>query len=166
MLGQFAFGFLVAAVTLGGIYLGQAVSVAQSGGADSGGYAAHDGDSGDFHTDLFAIPHVDENGIVGYLTGRFVVRTNPEQAAASRMPIDTLIFDSLSRHFYAQAGAFATATGWSRLRESLEDLRTLANETAGAEVVAEVLIEQLDYFSKEDVRMGDEQEFGPSAEIE
>jgi hypothetical protein len=38
----------------------------------------------------------------------------------------------------------------------------MANEAAGRPVVAEVLIEQLDYFSKDDIRMGDEQSFSPA----
>ena len=166
MFGQLAFGLWVAAVTLAGIYFGQSVAasphsaeIAAAGG--HGGHGGHGAASPDFHTDLFAIPHVDKTGIAGYLTGRFTIETDPAQAATLRIPLNTLVFDSLSRHFYAEAGAFATSKGWENLTETLDGLRDQLNETAGRPLVTEVLIEQLDYFSKEDIRMGEEQSFTP-----
>lgn len=169
MLGQIAFGLWVAAVTLAGIYAGQNVAVSDGSAAheadNSGAHGASPGFN-EFRTDLFAIPHLEKSGIVGYLTGRFTIRTVAAEEAEMKIPLNTLIFDSLNRHFYAEAGSFATSEGWERLRESLASLRAMANETAGREVVAEVLIEQLDYFSKDDIRMGEGQSFAPATKEE
>lgn len=161
MLGQLAFALWVAAVTLAGVYFGQSVSAAPQSHETGGGHGGHGSIYNEFHTDLFAIPHIDKSGIAGYLTGRFTIKTVAAEEAALKIPLNTLVFDSLSRHFYSEAGAFATSAGWENLRETLEGLRVMANETAGRPVVAEVLIEQLDYFSKDDIRMGDEQSFSP-----
>jgi hypothetical protein len=166
MLGQIAFALWIAAVTLGGVYLGQSLSAGpEMHGAETGD-GGHGSRYNEVQTDLFAIPHIDKSGIAGYLTGRFTIKTVAAEEAALKIPLNTLIFDSLSRHFYAEAGAFATSAGWERLRETLGELRSRINDTAGRQVVAEVLIEQLDYFSKEDIRMGDEQTFSPAKKEE
>lgn len=166
MLGQLAFALWIAAVTLGGVYFGQSVSAGPQSEHAGGAHGGRGSMYNEFHTELFAIPHIDKTGIAGYLTGRFTVKTVAVEEAALKMPLDTLILDSLSRHFYAEAGAFATSAGWENLQKTLDELRDMANETAGRQVVSEVLIEQLDYFSKEDIRMGDGQSFTPAtAEI-
>lgn len=164
MLGQLAFALWIAAVTLAGVYLGQNAASSGDSEMQEAGGGGHGTSSlyNEFHTDLFAIPHIEKTGIAGYLTGRFTIKTIAAEEAALKIPLNTLIFDSLTHHFYAEAGAFATSAGWERLRETLDELRAIANETAGREVVAEVLIEQLDYFSKDDIRMGDEQSFSPA----
>ena len=104
MIGQLAFAVWVATVTLAGIYFGQ-----QYTGGSTHGEAAAESHvrHNDFRTDLFAIPYVDETGIVGYVTGRFTVKTVASQEAGLTIPLPTLIFDALSRHFYAEAGELA-----------------------------------------------------------
>lgn len=166
MFGQLAFALWIAAVTLAGVYFGQNASAMSQTQVAGGGHGGHGSRYNEFRTDLFAIPHVDKTGISGYLTGRFTIKTVAAEEAALRIPLNTLIFDSLSRHFYSEAGAFATSSGWEHLPETLDGLRSLVNETAGRPVVAEVLIEQLDYFSKDDIRMGDEQSFSPAVKSE
>ncbi|MFZ2103449.1 MAG: hypothetical protein WAU86_23090 [Oricola sp.] len=171
MIGQIAFALWIATVTLAGIYFGQSLSAtpadqgasAEAGGS-SGGHGG--GSTAEFQTDLFAVPYVDKNGLQGYLTGRFTLKTVPAGVAALKIPLSTLIFDALTSHFYSEAGPLSTSTGWSRLRESLDELRDLVNETAGHEVVAEVLIQQLDYFARDDIRMGDEKSFAPAVKTD
>jgi F420-0:gamma-glutamyl ligase-like protein len=156
MIGQLAFAVWIATVTLAGIYFGQ-----QYTGGSAHGEAAAESHvrHNDFRTDLFAIPYVNETGIVGYVTGRFTVKTVASQEAGLMIPLPTLIFDALSRHFYAEAGELAKPEGWTRLRESLAELRDIANESAGRDVIAEVLIEQLDFFPKDSVRMPGNERF-------
>lgn len=166
MLGQIAFALWIAAVTLAGVYFGQNAPASSQAHGSGGGHGGHNSLYGEFHTDLFAIPHIEKTGIAGYLTGRFTIKTVAAEEAALRIPLNTLIFNSLSRYFYSEAGAFATSSGWEHLPETLDGLRNLVNETAGRPVVAEVLIEQLDYFSKDDIRMGDEQSFSPATKAE
>ncbi|WP_223478927.1 hypothetical protein [Oricola indica] len=159
MIGQVVFGLWVAAVTLGGIYLGQ--QMAPEPAAD-GTVAVDHTRYNDFKTDLFAIPYVNETGIVGYVTGRFTVKTVAREEAALGLPLNTVMLDALSRHFYAEADKLAHPDGWSRLRESMQRLREIANETAGREVVADVLIEQLDFFDKNSVRVPGDSRFESS----
>ena len=161
MIGQLVFAVWIAGITLAGIYFGQQfIDVPAHGDATAESHVRHN----DFRTDLFAIPYVNETGIVGYVTGRFTVKTVASQEAGLMIPLQTLIFDALSRHFYAEAGALASPEGWTRLRESLAELRDTANETAGRNVVAEVLIEQLDFFPKDSVRMPGDERFESTSE--
>lgn len=159
MIGQVVFGLWVAAVTLGGIYFGQ--QMAPEPAAD-GTVAVDRTRYNDFKTDLFAIPYVNETGIVGYVTGRFTVKTVAKEEAAMGLPLNTVILDALSRHFYAEADELAHPAGWTRLRESMQRLREIANETAGREVVADILIEQLDFFDKNSVRVPGDARFESS----
>jgi len=149
MIGQVLFALWVAAVTLGGIYFGQQVTPeASADGTVMESRVRYN----DYKTDLFAIPYVNESGIVGYVTGRFTVKTVAAEEAALALPLDTLILDALSRHFYAEADLLAHPSGWTNLRESMAKLEDIANRSAGREVVADILIEQLDFFDKDSVR--------------
>jgi hypothetical protein len=161
MIGQILFALLVAGATLTGIYFGQQYS--ETSGDSAPAHEAHVGFN-DFRTDLFAIPYVNETGIVGYVTGRFTVKTVASKESGLMIPLQTLIFDALSSHFYAEAGALATPVGWTRLRQSLDELRDVANKTAGRDVIAEVLIEQLDFFPKDSVRMPGDARFESTSE--
>ena len=151
MIGQVAFAVWIAAITLGGIYFGQQMTPEPAPGdiAAAGNYVRHN----EYKTDLFAIPYVSETGIVGYVTGRFTVQSVASEEAALQVPLNTIILDALSRHFYAEADALARPEGWTKLGESMQKLRDIANETAGSEVVAAILIQQLDFFNKDSVRV-------------
>lgn len=149
MIGQVLFAVWVAAVTLAGIYFGQQLGPQPS--AD-GTIAQNHVRYNDYKTDLFAIPYVNESGIVGYVTGRFTVKTVATEEARLKLPLNTIILDALSSHFYGEADLLAHPSGWSNLRESMTKLKDTANETAGRDVVASILIEQLDFFDKDSVR--------------
>lgn len=159
MIGQVFFAVWIAAVTLGGIYFGQQLAPEPS--AD-GTVAESQVRYNNFKTDLFAIPYVNETGIVGYVTGRFTIKTVASEEAALQIPLNTVILDALSRHFYSEADELARPTGWKNLRASMAGLREIANETAGRDVVAEVLIEQLDFFDKDSVRVPGDARFESS----
>jgi hypothetical protein len=70
-------------ITLGGIYFGQQLVPEPS--AD-GTVAQSHVRYNNFKTDLFAIPYVNETGIVGYVTGRFTVKTVASEEAAMQIP--------------------------------------------------------------------------------
>lgn len=151
MFGQVAFALWIAAVTLGGIYFGQ--QMAPEPTAETQAAAEARVRYSDYKTDLFAIPYVSDTGIEGYVTGRFTVKSVASEVAALQVPLNTIILDALSRHFYAEADSLSRPEGWTRLRESMEELRDIANETAGRKVVAAILIQQLDFFDKNSVRV-------------
>lgn len=150
MIGQIVFAAWIAAVTLGGIFFAQQLAPKPS--AD-GTVVESRIRYNDYKTDLFAIPYVNETGIVGYVTGRFTVKTVAAEEANLMVPLNTIILDALSRHFYAEADQLAKPAGWTNLGVSMAKLRDIANNTAGREVVADILIEQLDFFDKNAVRV-------------
>lgn len=164
MFGQVFFALWVAGVTLAGVYFGQHVPLAS--GDDASAASRDNVRYNDFRTDLFAIPYNDGKAVVGYVTGRFTIKTVESEEAALDIPLRTLMLDALSSHFYKEAADLATPVGWSRLRESLAELRDAANETAGRDVVAEVLIEQLDFFPKDAVRMPGDARFEETMDAE
>jgi hypothetical protein len=60
---------------------------------------------------------------------------------------------AMNQHFFSEGEILANPQGWTGLRRSLDELKAKANETAGRDVVMEVLIDQLDFFEKDEVRM-------------
>ncbi|TCD16231.1 hypothetical protein [Oricola cellulosilytica] len=148
MIRPFVFAVWVVAITLGGVYAGQALT--SSSGISAAG---KNGSYGIYKTELMGFPYVGDRGVVGYATARFTVKTDPAAVAASRLPIELVVHDALNRHFYEKAGTLSRPSGWSNLRESMAEVRELANRTAGRKIVSEVMIEQLDFFNKDEVRM-------------
>ena len=153
MIPQVLFAFFVAAVTLGGVYAGQMVSSGHD--VDQAGMDAHP-DFDFYKTDLVAIPYVHGNDIVGYIIGRFTIKTDTAKLAHAKLPVQAVVSDALNRHFFGEGGSLSSPVGWTQLRKSLADLRDLANESAGDAVILEVLIDQLDFFEKDEVRMPSE----------
>jgi hypothetical protein len=153
MIPQVLFAFVVAAVTLSGVYAGQKI-----GAPDMADQAEMDAqpDFDFYKTDLVAIPYVHGNDIVGYIIGRFTIKMDRAKLVHATLPVEVVVSDALNRHFYEEGEALSSPAGWTKLRKSLADLRDLANESAGDTVVLEVLIDQLDFLEKDEVRMPSE----------
>ena len=149
MIAQLAFSLWIAAVTLAGIYFGQNSSFM------SGDVMMVDGlptRTGVVKTNLVAFPYISERGLVGYLMTRFTIRTNLAHEDTMDIPSDIIIFDALNRHFFAEAGKLSTPEGWTDLQRSMEALRQDINDSAGRDLAIAVLIEQLDFLGKDEVR--------------
>ncbi|WP_421855144.1 hypothetical protein [Oricola sp.] len=149
MIKQLLFGLWIAGITLAGTYAGQSMAVA--GG--SGDKAAAAVRTNVFKTDLVAFPYIGEAGLVGYLMTRFTFRIDANLEKKLAIPMDMVIYHAMNGHFFAEAGKLATPRGWSDLRQSLDSLRDAANDVAGKKLVVDVLVEQLDFFDKDQVRV-------------
>lgn len=148
MIRPIVFAVWIVLVTLGGVYAGQALTSSSHMSA-----AGKAGSYGTYTTELMGFPYVGDESVIGYATARFKVRTNTAAVAASRLPVELVIHDALNRHFYEKAGTLSRPSGWSTLRDSMADVRDMANRTAGGQIVSEVMIEQLDFLKKDEVRM-------------
>jgi hypothetical protein len=156
MIQQLFFGTWIAAVTLAGIYFGQGFSMSSGDVVTVDGVAVK---TGVFKTNLVAFPYINETGLVGYVMTRFTLRTNEDMAKTSPIPVDLVIYDTLNSHFFAEAGKLSTPQGWGDLQSSLDGMRDRANKLAGGNLIVDVLIEQLDFFDKDQVRVPAEVRF-------
>lgn len=152
MIPQALFGLWVAGVTLGAVVVGQgyATPPAQADGAehvDTGNYRY-------FQTDLVGAPVIADGKIVGYLIGRFTVKVDQDREAGRSELIEELVHDAANSHLIESGERINEPDGWHALTSTIEEIADRANEGAGHQpVVAEVLLDQLDYFDKDSVRM-------------
>lgn len=103
-------------------------------------------------TEIVSVPVVKDGRIEGYFLTRLVYAIEPEKLAKLSVPAEALIIDQVYTYVYGNPDLdFAD-------RESLDldafraGIRKKINEKVGEELVHEVLVEQVDFLSKEEIR--------------
>jgi flagellar basal body-associated protein FliL len=98
------------------------------------------------------VPLIDKGTISGYFLGRISFMMDKEKIKSVELPMTELMTDQLFTLLVGNKmvdlgnpGAFDLETFRSRIKEDM-------NKKLGDAMVAEVLVEQLDYMSKEDIR--------------
>jgi hypothetical protein len=102
--------------------------------------------------EAITVPMIADGNIAGYFIGRISFMMDKAKAKDIKLPITELMTDQLFTLLVgnkmvdlSKPGAFDLAKFKSTIKDSM-------NEKFGDQVVAEVLVEQLDYMSKEDIR--------------
>lgn len=103
-------------------------------------------------TDMLSVPVVKGGEVVGYFLSRFVYAIEPEKLKKLSLPADTLLVDQLYTYLFSNPQIdFADPAGLD-VAAMRTELRDSINERVGADLVHEVLIEQIDYLTKEQIR--------------
>lgn len=142
-------GVWVCAVTLGAVYFSVQMATAPASGDEAGEKKASlelvKGES-------ITIPVINDGGVNGYFLSRISLRVDKEKMAKIELPATQLMTDELfsllsgsSMVNIANISTFDPDAFKQRIREGL-------NKRLNDEVVKDVLIEQLDYLSKADIR--------------
>lgn len=142
-------GVWVCAVTLGAVYFSVQMATAPSSVDEAGAKKASlqlvKGES-------ITIPVINDGGVNGYFLSRISLRVDKDKMAKIELPATQLMTDELftllagsSMVNIANISTFDPDVFKQRIREGL-------NKKLGDEVVGDVLIEQLDYLSKADIR--------------
>lgn len=142
-------GVWVCAVTLGAVYFSVQMATAPAPGDETGAKKANlqlvKGES-------ITIPVINDGGVNGYFLSRISLRVDKDKMAKIELPATQLMTDELftllagsSMVNIANISTFDPEAFKQRIREGL-------NKRLDDEVVEDVLIEQLDYLSKADIR--------------
>ncbi|MCJ8520830.1 hypothetical protein ABID21_003754 [Pseudorhizobium tarimense] len=98
------------------------------------------------------IPVISNGMVTGYFLGRFSFMMDKEKIKGAELPMTELTTDELFTLLVGDKmidlgnpGAFDLETFRTRIKDDM-------NHRLGDDMVAEVLVEQLDYLSKEDIR--------------
>ncbi|MDZ7927808.1 MAG: hypothetical protein U5L46_12325 [Agrobacterium sp.] len=141
-------GVWVCAVTLGAVYFSVQMATAPSSGDEAAKKASLQLVKGESIT----IPVINDGGVNGYFLSRISLRVDKEKMAKIELPATQLMTDELftllagsSMVNIANISTFDPEVFKQRIREGL-------NKKLGDDVVGDVLIEQLDYLSKADIR--------------
>jgi flagellar basal body-associated protein FliL len=103
-------------------------------------------------TDVISVPLVHEANVQGYFLSRLVYTVDPKELAKLVVPADALITDVVYSYVYSNPVIDFTNAKSLDLDGFREGIRKSINAKVGQDLVKEVLIEQIDYLSKNDIR--------------
>jgi flagellar basal body-associated protein FliL len=142
-------GIWVCAITLGAVYASVQMSLPSAPVDET---AAKNASLTLVKGEPITIPVIGDGAINGYFLGRISLRMNKEKMAGLHLPVTELMTDELftllagtSMINLAKVSTFDVEEFKKRIREGL-------NKKLNDEIVEDVLIEQLDYLSKDDIR--------------
>jgi hypothetical protein len=103
-------------------------------------------------TEILSVPVTGKGGLEGYLLARLVYTVDPEEFRRLSVPADALFSDELYSFVFSNRDL-----DFSRIRELDVDairagLRDRINARLGEELVHEVMISQVDFLSKNEIR--------------
>ncbi len=146
--------FVVAAIWICVVTIGAMVYSFQSSAAkpEPGSEPAFFGGLDYVKTEVFSVP-VLQNGVInGYFIGRFVYTVEPEKLAKLSIPAETLIVDEVYTYLFSHPEIDFSKTDIVDIDALRTGIRDSINKRVGDTLIHEVLVEQIDYLSKADIR--------------
>ena len=98
------------------------------------------------------IPVISEGAITGYFLGRVSFMMDKEKIKGVKLPMTELTTDELFTLLIGNKMVDLSKPGAFDLEKFRSNIKDSLNKKLGDGLVAEVLVEQLDYLSKEDIR--------------
>jgi hypothetical protein len=103
-------------------------------------------------TDVLSVPVLRQGGIAGYFLTRLVYTADPVDLKRLSVPADVLLTDQLYTFLYANPGVDFTQIESIDLDGFRNNLRDSINKRIGEELVHDVMVEQIDFLSKQEIR--------------
>ena len=103
-------------------------------------------------TDIVSVPVLHEGRINGYFLTRLVYTVEPEKAARLSVPADALIVYQVYSYIYGNPELDFASHETLDLDAFRDGIRKKINEKIGEDLIHEVLVEQVDFLSKEEIR--------------
>jgi hypothetical protein len=103
-------------------------------------------------TDIVSVPVLHEGQIGGYFLTRLVYTVEPEKAAKLSVPAESLIVDKVYYNNYGNPELDLMSHETLYLDAFRDGIRKKINEKVGEELIHEVLVEQVDFLSKDEIR--------------
>lgn len=103
-------------------------------------------------TDIISVPLVRNSTVEGYLLTRLVYTVDPAQIKKLSIPAEALFTDQVYSYLYTNPQIdFANKTDLD-INAFRSNIRDTINARVGEKVVHEVLVDQIDFLTKEDIR--------------
>lgn len=103
-------------------------------------------------TDIISVPLVRDARIDGYFLTKLVYTVEPEQIKKLSIPAEALITDQVYSYLYANPQIDFTRKETVDLDAFRAAIRDTINARVGAPLVHEVLIDQINFLAKEEIR--------------
>jgi len=140
----------ICAVTVGSIFF--AFSAPKSTGGEEPKAAPYFGGLDYVKTDVLSVPLIKQNSVQGYFLARFVYTVDPGRMGAMSVPLENILIDQAFSYIYDSPLVDFTRTDRLDLDAFRNELRDSINARVGEKLIHEVLIEQVDYLSKQEIR--------------
>lgn len=103
-------------------------------------------------TDVLSIPLIRGSAVQGYFITRLVYTVDPEKLAKMSVPADSLIVDQVYQYIYSNPQLDFAQYETLDLEAFKTGIKDAINARIQEPVINEVLVEQIDYLSKEEIR--------------
>lgn len=146
--------FLIAALWVSAVTVGAAFWSAQPPASAAPGEAEPPllGGLDYVKTEVIPVPVLREGKIAGYFLARLVYTVEPEEMKKLSVPAETLITDQVYTYLYGNPQTDFTDIEKLDVDAFRNGLRDSINKRVGETFVHEVLIDQIDFLSKSDIR--------------
>lgn len=103
-------------------------------------------------TDVISVPVLTDGVIEGYFLARLVFTAEPSRLKSLSVPAQTLIVDQVYSYLYGNPQADFTRVKTLDLDAFRRGIRDSINQRVGLNLIHDVLVEQVDFLSKQEIR--------------
>jgi hypothetical protein len=103
-------------------------------------------------TEMVSVPVLKDGRIDGYFLTRLVYTIEPAMLAKLSVPLDALLIDETYSYVFGNPGLDFVGHKSIDLDAYRKGLRERINGRIGAELIHEVMVEQVDFMSKDEIR--------------
>lgn len=103
-------------------------------------------------TDIISVPELKGGKVAGYFLTRLVYTVDPVEVKKLVVPAESLLMDQVYTYLYANPQLDLSQTKQLNLDALRNGIKDAVNTRLGQPLLHEILIEQVDYISKEEIR--------------
>jgi hypothetical protein len=103
-------------------------------------------------TDIISVPLIRDSAVRGYLLTKLVYTVEPAEMAKLSVPASALMTDQVYSYLYSNPQIDFTRTATIDIDAFRKNIRDTINARVGTEIVHDVLIDQLNFLSKDEIR--------------
>lgn len=103
-------------------------------------------------TDVISVPLIRDSAVQGYFLARLVYTVDPKELKKLKVPAEALITDVVYSYVYSSPRLDFAKTKTLDLDAFRNDIRSRINAEVKQDLVRDVLVEQVDYLTKDEIR--------------
>lgn len=103
-------------------------------------------------TDVISVPVLNHSVVTGYFLTKLVYTVEPSIMAKLSIPAESMIVDQVYSYLFGRPEIDFTNTAGLDLDAFRGNVRDAINKRVGEELVHEVMIEQIEYLTKDEIR--------------
>ncbi|WP_157016372.1 hypothetical protein [Mesorhizobium xinjiangense] len=145
--------FVAAALWILAAALGTLYFAYSATGSGQDGTAGEEAAHSDFmRTGIMSVPVIRDGKVQGYFLTKLVYATDPVLKSKMQLPLDSVLVDQVYSYIYSNPQIDFSRYDALDLDAFREGVRASINERVGGELIHQVLVEQIDYLSKQEIR--------------